>query len=232
MNALCALSCRSVVGRSLRKFRSFSSEPGSHTLPSLPYAYDALEPVISSRIMTLHHQKHHQTYVTSLNSIEAQIASTPQSNLSLTILKLSPALKFHQGGHINHSLLWESLCKPDSQKCSTDAPNLHNAICESYGSLDHCIELLNKKAAGVQGSGWGWLGVESLNGKKQLVMKTMMNQDPVEIEGVVPVFGIDMWEHSYYLQYENNKVEYLKQIWRCVNWNTLEQRFVEAATQK
>ncbi|KAJ5184457.1 Manganese/iron superoxide dismutase [Penicillium cf. griseofulvum] len=156
----------------------------THTLPPLPYAYDALEPVISKQIMELHHQKHHQTYINNLNAALSAQASATALNDVPTLIALQQKLRFNGGGHINHSF----------------------------------TELL-----GLQGSGWGWL-VSKGGAKGRLEIVTTKDQDPVNGPDV-PVFGVDMWEHAYYLQYLNNKVGYVEGIWKIINWAEAEKRY-------
>ncbi|KAF9071874.1 manganese superoxide dismutase [Rhodocollybia butyracea] len=196
----------------------------SNTLPPLPYDYNALEPYISGEIMTLHHTKHHQTYVNALNAAEAAYAkaSTPKERIAL-----QAALKFNGGGHINHSLFWKNLA-PSSEKGGNggvlkEGP-LKEAIKASYGSLDNLIKEFNTTTAGIQGSGWGWLGVNPST--KRLEITTTANQDPLLTHA--PVIGVDIWEHAFYLQYKNVKVDYLNAIWHVINFDEAEKRFVEA----
>ncbi|KAJ5245283.1 manganese superoxide dismutase [Penicillium chrysogenum] len=167
----------------------------THTLPPLPYAYDALEPVISKQIMELHHQKHHQTYINNLNAALSAQASATASNDVPTLISLQQKLRFNGGGHINHSLFWKNLTPP------------------AFGA-----ELL-----GLQGSGWGWL-VSKGGAKGRLEIVTTKDQDPVNAPDV-PVFGVDMWEHAYYLQYLNNKAGYVEGIWKIIHWAEAEKRY-------
>ncbi|KAH8111684.1 Mn superoxide dismutase [Phellopilus nigrolimitatus] len=193
-----------------------------HSLPSLPYAYDALEPHISQEIMTLHHKKHHQTYVTGLNAAEEAYAKSDDTKDKIA---LQSALKFNGGGHINHSLFWKNLA-PASEGGGqlADGP-LKHALERDFGSVENFKKELNTKTAAVQGSGWGWLGYNKGNGKLEVV--TTQNQDPLLSH--VPVIGIDIWEHAFYLQYKNVKPDYLNAIWNVVNFKEAEQRFIKAS---
>ncbi|KAI8285907.1 Superoxide dismutase [Colletotrichum sp. SAR 10_98] len=188
-----------------------------YTLPKLPYAYDALEPHISAQIMELHHSKHHQTYVTNLNkAIETYNANPLQSRIAVLA-----ALNFHGGGHINHSLFWENLSPASSPDASPDsAPSLIAEITRVWGSLDKFKQAFNAALLGITGSGWGWLVKDDTTG---LSIITTKDQDPVT-KGV-PIFGVDMWEHAYYLQYLNGKAAYVDNIWNVINWKTAESRF-------
>ncbi|KAK7035366.1 hypothetical protein VNI00_011897 [Paramarasmius palmivorus] len=196
----------------------------AHSLPPLDYPYDALEPYISQQIMTLHHTKHHQTYVNALNAAEASYAkaSSPKERIAL-----QAALKFNGGGHINHSLFWKNLA-PSAEKGGNggklvDGP-LKKAIDETFGGLDNLKKEFNTTTAGIQGSGWGWLGVNPST--KRLEITTTANQDPLLTH--VPVIGVDIWEHAFYLQYLNVKVDYLNAIWNVINFEEAEKRYLEA----
>ena len=199
----------------------------SFTLPELPYSYEALEPVISREIMELHHKKHHQGYVNNLNqAIEKynEIASKGQVG---QMIAMQSAIKFNGGGHVNHTLFWENL----APKGEGGAPEgeLLKAIEHFFGSLDQLIEEMSAKTAAVQGSGWGWLGLDLQ--KKSLKVETCQNQDPLSTKGLVPLLGIDVWEHAYYLQYKNVRPDYVKAIWEIVNWKTVNKRFEQALSQ-
>ncbi|KXJ94826.1 iron/manganese superoxide dismutase [Microdochium bolleyi] len=199
----------------------------TYTLPKLPYAYDALEPSISSQIMTLHHTKHHQTYITNLNkALQASAAANAAGNLVDAAAQLS-AIRFNGGGHINHSLFWEGLAPASSADTqhATAAPELTRAIEAQWGSVEAFREKFTAALLGIQGSGWGWLVKE---GKASLRIATLANQEAV-VEGgpgVIPLLGVDMWEHAYYLQYLNGKAAYVENIWSVINWRTAEARFL------
>ncbi|KDQ56185.1 hypothetical protein JAAARDRAFT_36956 [Jaapia argillacea MUCL 33604] len=193
-----------------------------HTLPELPYAYNALEPHISGQIMELHHTKHHQTYVNGLNAAEESYAKalSPKEQI-----KLQSALKFNGGGHINHSLFWRNLA-PTSSGGGHLPPNssLAKAIQEDFGGLDALKKKMNATTAAIQGSGWGWLGYNSDTKKLEIV--TTANQDPLLTH--TPIIGIDIWEHAFYLQYKNVKVDYLNEIWSVINFEEANARYEEA----
>ncbi|XP_022916988.1 superoxide dismutase [Mn], mitochondrial isoform X1 [Onthophagus taurus] len=195
----------------------------AHTLPELPYAYEALEPVISRDIMCLHHQKHHQAYVTNLNAAEEKLRSALEKCDVSGQIAIQSALKFNGGGHINHSIFWKNLtpnsCEP--------TPELCQAISTSFGDMAKMKEKLSTAAVGVQGSGWAWLGYCKQSGC--LKIATCANQDPLEgTVGLIPLFGIDVWEHAYYLQYKNVRADYVKAIFDIVNWNDVSQRYTAA----
>ncbi|KIJ34057.1 hypothetical protein M422DRAFT_233543 [Sphaerobolus stellatus SS14] len=198
--------------------------PETHTLPPLPYAYNALEPSISEEIMTLHHTKHHQTYVNGLNAAEKAYAA---SNTAKERIALQAALKFNGGGHINHSLFWKNLA-PDAKKGGPGGQlkngPLKEAITRDFGSFEDFKKTVNAAAAGIQGSGWAWVGYNSQN--KKVEVTTTPNQDPLLTH--VPLIGIDMWEHAFYLQYKNVKPDYLNAIWNVINFEEAEKRLTEA----
>jgi len=194
-----------------------------HSLPELPYKYEALEPIISRDIMLLHHQKHHQTYITNLNAAEVKVQNALEKGDISTAISLEPALRFNGGGHINHSIFWQNLT-PDSTKPSAQ---LTQAITASFGTLDKLKEALTAASVGVQGSGWGWLGYCPKSGL--LKVATCANQDPLQATaGLVPLFGIDVWEHAYYLQYKNVRADYVKALFDIINWDDVSQRYLKA----
>ncbi|KAF2020816.1 manganese and iron superoxide dismutase [Aaosphaeria arxii CBS 175.79] len=195
---------------------------GKATLPDLPYDYGALEPAVSGQIMELHHSKHHQTYVTSLNNFSEQLAEAQHKEDIQSQIALQPLINFHGGGHINHTLFWENLAPTSQGGGEPPSGQLSKAINDSYGSLDAFKEKFNTALAGIQGSGWAWLVQDTQTGNIQI--KTYANQDPV-VGQFRPILGIDAWEHAYYLQYQNRKAEYFKAIWEVVNWKAAEKRF-------
>ncbi|TFK31351.1 Mn superoxide dismutase [Crucibulum laeve] len=198
-----------------------ASRASVHTLPPLPYAYDALEPYVSEEIMKLHHQKHHQTYVNGLNAAEEQYAKTssPKDQIAL-----QPALKFNGGGHINHSLFWKNLAPHGEEGGKLADGPLKQALERDFGSVEDFKKSFNAKTAAIQGSGWGWLGYNPSTKKLEIV--TTANQDPLISH--TPIIGIDIWEHAFYLQYKNVKPDYLNAIWNVVNFKEAEQRLAEA----
>lgn len=194
------------------------------TLPALPYAPDALEPSIDAATMQIHHDKHHQAYVDNLNKA---IAGTEHENKSLEELvasagSISPAVRNNGGGHWNHSFFWQILAPGTAQ---SPAGALAEAINSTFGSLDGLKEKVNAAGAARFGSGWAWL--ISKNG--QLEVTSTPNQDNplmdvAEVKGK-PILGIDVWEHSYYLKYQNKRPEYLAAIWNVINWKKVAENF-------
>ncbi|XP_037874155.1 mn superoxide dismutase isoform X2 [Bombyx mori] len=194
-----------------------------HTLPELPYEYNALEPVISREIMSLHHSKHHATYINNLNVAEEKLAQAQAKADTNTILNLLSAIKFNGGGHINHSIFWLNLtpCK------TVPSCPFSQAVEKDFGSWDNLKNQLSTASVAVQGSGWGWLGYNKQ--MKKLQIATCQNQDPLQATtGLVPLFGIDVWEHAYYLQYKNVRADYVKAIFDVANWNDISQRYEKA----
>ncbi|KAG8215575.1 manganese superoxide dismutase [Butyriboletus roseoflavus] len=193
----------------------------THSIPPLPYSYNALEPYISEQIMTLHHTKHHQAYVNALNAAEANYvkASTPKERIAL-----QAAIRFNGGGHINHSLFWTNLAPSKGGGGVLKEGPLKAAIDATFGSLDALKKEFNATTAAIQGSGWGWLGYNPKS--KTLEVVTTANQDPLLSH--VPIIGVDIWEHAFYLQYLNVKVDYLNAIWNVINFEEGEKRYLEA----
>ena len=195
-------------------------------LPKLPYALDALEPVISSEIMDLHYNKHHNAYVTNLNaSLEKYEQAEKNGDIS-AMIALQSAINFNGGGHINHSIFWTNLAPQNQGGGEAPIGELADAINAEWGSLDKFIETFNAKAGPIQGSGWGWLGFSKAKGRLEIA--TCTNQDPLVTKGLVPLLGIDVWEHAYYLQYKNVRPDYLKAIWGVVNWANVAERYSAA----
>jgi len=195
----------------------------AHTLPPLPYPYDALEPYISQEIMVLHHTKHHQTYVNALNAAEASYAkaSTPKERIAL-----QAAIKFNGGGHINHSLFWKNLAPAKGSGGQLPEGPLKTALLHTFGSIDTFKKEFNTITAGIQGSGWGWLGYNYSTRALEIV--TTANQDPLLTHH--PIIGVDIWEHAFYLQYKNVKADYLTAIWNVINFEEAQARYIEATS--
>jgi len=193
----------------------------TYKLPALPYDFGALEPAISGKIMELHYSKHHAAYVNNLNSALEKYQEAEKKQQLETMIALQQAIKFNGGGHINHSIFWKNLAPKSKGGGEPPKGALADAITAQFGSLAGLQEKLGQMAAGIQGSGWGWLGFES--GTKRLVLTTCANQDP--LTNFTPLLGIDVWEHAYYLQYFNVRPEYIKNIWSVVNWGDVSERY-------
>ncbi|HRP45052.1 MAG TPA: superoxide dismutase [Ginsengibacter sp.] len=198
------------------------------TLPALPYAYDALEPNIDKQTMEIHHDKHHGGYVNNLNKA---IAGTEYENKSLEeILKVAGkagnAIRNNAGGHWNHTFFWEIMGPNGGGKPSGD---LAKAIDDSFGSFDAMKEKFNAAGAARFGSGWAWLAVDN-SGK--LVVCSSPNQDNPLMDvaecACTPILGCDVWEHAYYLKYQNKRADYLNAFWNCVNWDKVAEHYKNA----
>eukprot|EP01102_Stenamoeba_stenopodia_P006847 TRINITY_DN1913_c0_g2_i2.p1 TRINITY_DN1913_c0_g2~~TRINITY_DN1913_c0_g2_i2.p1 ORF type:complete len:259 (-),score=64.62 TRINITY_DN1913_c0_g2_i2:178-897(-) len=206
-----------------------AAQSQSYKLPDMPYDYGALEPVIIGEIMKIHHQKHHNAYVTNLNAALDKYSSAVARNDIAEQIALQGAIRFNGGGHVNHSIFWTNLAPKKEGGGQPPSGPLAEAINKEFGSLDKFISQFNTASAAVQGSGWGWLVYNKATGRVQIT--TRPNQDPVSIEpNLVPLLGIDVWEHAYYLQYKNARPDYLKAIWEVVNWKNVAERY--AAAQK
>lgn len=198
----------------------------SYQLPDLPYDFKALEPVISGEIMELHYSKHHKGYVTNLNTALEKYHEAESKNDVAAMIALQSAIKFNGGGHINHTIFWTILAPP--QKGGAQAPQgeLMKMIERDFSSFDSFKEKFNTATIAIQGSGWGWLGYNKT--LKRLEIATCANQDPLSTKGLVPILGVDVWEHAYYLQYKNVRADYVKAIWQIFNWNNIEERFAKS----
>lgn len=192
-------------------------------LPQLPYELNALEPVISAQIMDLHYNKHHAGYVNNLNKALEQYAEAEQKNDIAAMVALQSAIKFNGGGHINHSIFWTNLAPQGKGGGGSPSGELAKAIDRDFGSLQNFIEQFSAKAVAIQGSGWCWLGLNKAKGKLEII--TCDNQDPLSTKGLVPLLGVDVWEHAYYLQYKNVRADYVKAIWNIINWKNVAERF-------
>lgn len=198
----------------------------AYQLPDLQYAFNALEPHIDATTMEIHHDRHHNAYVTNLNKA---LEGTEGENLSLedlmaNISKYPAAVRNNGGGHYNHSLFWEIL----GQNAGAPSGELNEAINSAFGSLDALKEKMNNAGATRFGSGWAWLIVK--DGK--LDVTSTPNQDNplmdvAEVKGT-PILGIDVWEHAYYLKYQNKRPDYLSAIWNVINWDAVAARFAAA----
>lgn len=196
-----------------------------YKLPELPYDFNALEPVISAEIMMLHYNKHHAGYVTNLNKAMEQLADAEQKLDLSTEIGLQSAIKFNGGGHLNHSIFWTNLAPVGKGGMPEGA--LAKALAQDFGAVEKFMEQMSAKAVAIQGSGWCWLGLNKGNGRLEIT--TCDNQDPLVIKGLVPLLGIDVWEHAYYLQYKNVRADYVKAIWQIINWNNVAERYAAAA---
>ena len=194
----------------------------SYKLPDLPYAYDALEPYIDAKTMEIHHSKHHQAYITKAN---AALEGTSFENTSIDELcrnlsdlpeNIKGAVRNNGGGHFNHSLFWSILSpKNESSEPSVD---LNKAINDSFGSMESLKEEFSNAAATRFGSGWAWLIKED---DGSLSISSTPNQDNPLMEGKTPILGLDVWEHAYYLNYQNRRPDYINAFFNIINWDAV-----------
>lgn len=210
-----------------------AAEIAPFQVPPLPYAYDALAPYIDARTMHLHHDKHHQTYVEKLNAAIAKYPELSNKNAAELIQKLDrvpeeirTVVRNNAGGHLNHSLFWESMAP---NQAGVPTGTIATAINQSFGSFDNFKQQFNQTGAKLFGSGWVWL-VLAKDGNLKIV--TSPNQDNPVMEGNYPLLGNDLWEHAYYLTYQNKRAEYLNAWWSVVNWDVVGQRLAQAQQRK
>lgn len=199
----------------------------AYTLPNLPYAYDALEPHIDAQTMEIHHTKHHQAYI---NKVNDAIAGTPLESKSVEELvtdlahvpeNIQTAVRNNGGGHANHTLFW-TVMSPNAG--GTPSGELAKAIDSGLGGFEKLQQDFNSAAATRFGSGWAWLSVN--NGR--LVVESTANQDSPLSVGRIPILGLDVWEHAYYLKYQNRRPDYISAFWNVINWNEVARRFAAA----
>jgi len=200
----------------------------AYTLPQLPYAYNALEPHIDARTMEIHHTKHHQAYI---NNVNTALAGTEFEKLSVEDLikdlskipeNIRTVVRNNGGGHANHSLFWKNMGPSAGGAPKGD---LAAAITGAFGTFDAFKEQFAKAGATRFGSGWAWL---SIGKDKKLVVESTANQDSPLMEGKTPILGLDVWEHAYYLNYQNRRPDYITAFWNVVNWNEVARRFAAA----
>ena len=204
---------------------------GKYTLPEMPYAYDALEPHIDAQTMEIHHTKHHQKYTDGMNGALEKLSPELQgkdieeilSNIKQVPDDVKGAINFNGGGYDNHKLFWNSM-KQNGGGEPTGA--IADAINDSFGSFAEFKELFSSKTAPIQGSGWGWLVYNPNSGKVEY--KAMSNQTSPRTEGLVPLLGLDVWEHAYYLKYQNKRPDYIAAWWNVINWDEVNDRFSKA----
>ena len=191
-----------------------------YVLPELTYDYAALEPSISARIMELHHSKHHAAYVAGANATLDLLEEARAKNDFTWVNKLQKDLAFHLGGHVNHSIFWNNLAPANSDRPSGE---LAAAINEFFGSFEAFQAHFNASAMGIQGSGWSFLAWDSLG--KRLIIEQLYDQQGNLAIGTIPLLMLDMWEHAFYLDYQNVKADYVKAFWNIINWQDVAARF-------
>lgn len=219
-----SLAALPVIASANKVYKSFNknnnerkSIMGKFELPALPYAYDALEPYIDKMTMEIHYTKHHNAYVTNLNKAVdgTELAGKSLEELLKNISKLPAAVRNNGGGHFNHSFFWKLMKKSGG----TPKGELATAINSTFGSVDDLKKKFNEAALGRFGSGWAWL----VNSNGKLVVSSTPNQDNplmdvADVKGS-PILGLDVWEHAYYLKYQNRRNEYAENWWNVVNWD-------------
>ncbi len=206
---------------------------GKYTLPELPYAYDALEPHIDAETMRVHHTKHHQTYIDKLN---AAMDGEPLSDQSVEELledyanlpeRIQKAVRNHGGGHANHSLFWKTLT-PNPEDNEPRGP-LGSNIEDQFGSFAQLKDVFKATALNHFGSGWAWIviaaGERKSKDQKKLLVLSLPNQDSPLMGGHTPILGLDLWEHAYYLRYQNKRPDYVEAFWNVVNWKQVENNY-------
>jgi Fe-Mn family superoxide dismutase len=201
----------------------------AHELPPLPYDYNALEPHIDEQTMRIHHDKHHAGYVTKLNAAIQEHPELGDWSVEELLIRLSEvpedirtAVRNNGGGHANHTLFW-SITGPDGGGEPTG--ELAKAIDAGFGGFTAFKEQLSNAAANRFGSGWGWL---SLDHSGKLVVESTPNQDSPLTEGRTPILGVDVWEHAYYLKYQNRRPDYIQAWWNTIDWNAVAERYAAA----
>jgi Fe-Mn family superoxide dismutase len=201
----------------------------AYELPPLPYDYNALEPYIDAQTMQLHHDKHHQTYVTNLNNAlqgQSQFENMPIEDLIRNINQVPEnvrvAVRNNGGGHVNHSMFWQIMKSNGGGEPTGD---IASAIASTFGSFDALKQQFNDAGAKRFGSGWAWL---VMDGNGNLSVTSTANQDSPLIDGIYPIMGNDVWEHAYYLKYQNRRPEYLAAWWNVVNWDEVNRRYARA----
>ena len=218
------------IGSPLAATHSQAAEGATaFALPPLGYAFDALEPHIDAQTMQIHHDKHHAAYVTNLNKAIAQVPALSGLSIEALLKDLSAipesartAVRNHGGGHANHSLFWRQLGKNNGRGPSAE---LANALEKKFGSIQKFKESFTDAAAKQFGSGWAWL---TIDGKKELLVESTANQDSPLSAGRTPLLGIDVWEHAYYLKYQNRRADYIAAFYNVINWDSVAERYREA----
>jgi Fe-Mn family superoxide dismutase len=202
-------------------------------LPELPYSYDALEPYVDTETMKIHHTRHHQTYINNFNALLEKYPELKEKNIVELLENLDQlsqeiqnTVRNNGGGHYNHSLFWKMMT-PNASLIPSGM--LLDAINQSFESFDSFKEQFNRAALTVFGSGWTWLAIDA---EHNLKIMTTPQQDPVILHGYQPILGLDVWEHAYYLKYQNKRPDYVAAWWNVVNWNFAEKLYVTAMSDE
>ncbi|HOK09355.1 MAG TPA: superoxide dismutase [Candidatus Hydrogenedens sp.] len=212
------ITASSIIGAPV--FAQTGNGSREHKLPELPYAYDALEPYIDARTMELHHSKHHAGYVKGLNTAEKALEEARAKNDFTLIQHWSKQAAFHGGGHFLHSMFWKVMASPGNGGGGKPSGELLELIERDFGSYDAFQNQFSSAANAVEGGGWALLHYRPADGR--LIVLQAENQHKLTSWGTFPILGIDVWEHAYYLKYQNNRAEYVKAWWNVVNWSQVQ----------
>jgi Fe-Mn family superoxide dismutase len=225
-SALAQAGMRTTPGLDLSAL-GYNSATGEFQLPPLPYAYDALEPHIDAQTMQIHHDKHHQGYVNGLNKAMAELKKIREGSGDAGLIKhWSRELAFNGGGHVNHTIFWYTMAPAGSESTREPSGELARAIRDSFGSFDAFKSQFSAAANSVEGSGWAWLMYEPVS--KSLIVTQMEKQQNLDMTGARPLLGLDVWEHAYYLKYQNRRADYTKAFWNVVNWSAVSELYAAA----
>jgi Fe-Mn family superoxide dismutase len=209
----------------------------AYTLPKLNYNYEDLEPYIDAKTMEIHYTKHHQAYIDNLNkaiALHPEFENYKVEDLLASINSIPEDIRTivrnHGGGHANHSFFWEILCPAQSPKTNNHLPkeNLNSAIIKTFNSFEEFKNKFSDVAKSHFGSGWAWLVLDKNNNLK---IYSTPNQDSPYLTGDIPILGLDVWEHAYYLKYQNRRAEYIEAFWNIINWEKVEENFLKAQKQ-
>jgi superoxide dismutase, Fe-Mn family len=224
-------TAKSVAPAQVASLAGFDVAKGEYVLPVLPYSADALEPYIDKATMELHHGKHHAAYVAGANRAMKELAGIRDGGDAGLVRHWARELSFHLGGHVNHTLFWNMMAPASKSGASGGGGGepggaLVAAIRRDFGTFEKFVAHFKANALQVEGGGWGWLVLDTLS--KRLVLIQMDSQQDRFIAGAIPILGIDVWEHAYYLRYNNRRSEYVDSFMKVINWRFCEQLF-EAA---
>ncbi|MBI5346324.1 MAG: superoxide dismutase [Chlamydiae bacterium] len=195
-------------------------------LPELGYDYSGLEPVFPAEALKIHHDKHHRGYVNNVNLNLEKFHEAEKHNDLTAMAHFMGLIKFNAGGHLIHSFFWENLAPQNKGGGEVVKKELFKAIEKDFQNFDKFVEAFNAQTIGVQGSGWGWLALNKFT--KHLFITTSSNQDLLNQTSAIPLMCVDVWEHSYYIKYKNDRAQYVKDIWSIINWTKVEERFIKA----
>lgn len=223
---LAGLATNLVGEEKINALNKLTSDGGKYSLPKLPYAYNALEPFIDEQTMQIHHTKHHQAYVDKLNkALETYNGDQSFEGLFSKASKIDPALRNNGGGHYNHSLFWQLMKANPTGEANLPAGKLENAIIAEFNTFEIFKKEFTEKATKVFGSGWCWL----IEAKGKLKIVTTSNQDNPLMDCVSekgkPILCLDVWEHAYYLKYQNKRADYIAGWWNVINWQQAESQY-------